>query len=680
MSGAGIDIYRSFARAYLELGRGGTGDSFVGGLAGYANGVYDSYADTNINEYITTMYGHKTGGLAGRAVTIQRSNAFGDYIKVTSGTNYVGGLVGILEGSGGISDSNAVFNDINGASYVGGLAGQVGSASVVKSNSRVTNILATGSSVGGLVGTYSGDGFDVNDSYYDGNTVSGTSYISGFVGSVGYSPGYTNEFYRNYSRLNYLNATGSSVGGLVGGSTASTTSIYDSNSVIGRIYASGGYIGGLLGGNSSMTVNIYRSNAKANILAYRSGSGDIYVGGLAGYVNSINQSYFDGNVDLSPSPVYQRRIGGLAGRASDINNSYAKGSYIVVLVSSSSYIGGLAGEVSGTVNNSYAIYPDVNGLASQVGGLVGSVGTSISNSFFVGRVKTTATGDNNIYGEYGTNPTRVVNCYFVNPTSTNVVQLNGASKNNSYSTMGASYFKGLVRNLSREPFTNWTFHNYGGDVWYQWVMDYPNLYPDPTKIYLSSGKYISRSTNLGAPKRFYTLDFNGYLPSVAGVDANIRIQIRTSDSNDETTGIWSETFVGPNDDPNAYYTLGGTKDITQNHDFDNWFQWQAFLDCNDPSYTPMLRSVDVNAVSMGLLVLSAPQTGLNWNRFDSNERTYPERVSWSYSLNAGGSYTNTPAKTLTGNNPLLLRAIIIGTTDNNAPIIDNNVLLAYMTN
>ncbi len=678
-SGAGIDIYRSFARAYLELGRGGTGDSFVGGLSGYSNGIYDCYADTNINEYITTMYGHKTGGLAGRAVTIQRSNAFGDYIKVTASTNYIGGLVGILEGSGGITDSNSRFNDINGASYVGGLAGQVGSGSIVRSNARVNNIIATGSSVGGLVGTYSGDGFDVNDSYYDGNTVSGASNVSGFVGTVGYSAGYTNEFYRNYSRANYLNGTGSAVGGLVGGPVASATMIYDSNAIIGRIYASGGYVGGLVGGGTSGAgINIYRSNAKANVLAYRGGSGDIYVGGLAGYVNSINQSYFDGNVDLSLSPVYQRRVGGLAGRAADINNSYAKGSYVVVLVASSSYIGGLAGEVTGTVNNSYAIYPDVNGLSSQVGGLVGSVGTSISNSFFVGRVKTTAANDNNIYGEYATNPARVVNCYFVNPTSTNVVQLNGVSKNNSYSDMGTAYFKGLVRNLSREPFTYWTFHNYGGDVWYQWSADYPNLYPDPTRYYLPAGKYISNSIYFGpTPKRFVSVDFNGYLVSAAGVDSNIRIQIRTSDSNDLATGIWSEQFVGPDDTNTSYYTLSGTTDISQSHDYDTWFQWQAFLDSNDSQYTPMLRSVDVNAVSIGHLVLSAPQTGFNWESFDSNENLYPERVSWSYSLNSGANWTASPLKTLSGATAILLKAFLIGTNDNNTPRIDNNVIVAY---
>ncbi len=118
-------IYRSFARAYIELARGGTGDQFLGGLAGKAGTVYQSYADVNI-DLTPGMYGYYIGGLVGSATTITGSYATGNYIRVPASNHYVGGLAGYV-GTGGIIDSNSYFADINGGNYVGGLAGMVGS-------------------------------------------------------------------------------------------------------------------------------------------------------------------------------------------------------------------------------------------------------------------------------------------------------------------------------------------------------------------------------------------------------------------------------------------------------------------------------------------------------------------------------------------------------------------------
>jgi filamentous hemagglutinin family protein len=129
-------------------------------------------------------------------------------------------------------------------------------------------------------------------------------------------------------------------------------------------------------------------------------TGNTNVGGLVGENSgSISNSYATGSVLASVGYV-----GGLVGRNyGTISNSYATGS-----VSGDSQVGGLVGwNVSGSISNSYAT-GSVSG-ASDVGGLAGehSGGGSISNSYATGSVK----GDGKVGGLVGWNNGSVSTSY-----------------------------------------------------------------------------------------------------------------------------------------------------------------------------------------------------------------------------------------------------------------------------
>ena len=105
--------------------------------------------------------------------------------------------------------------------------------------------------------------------------------------------------------------------------------------------------------------------------------GKSYVGGLVGEASgSISNSYALGNVTGSSN--YVGGLVGYTGITSSVCNSYASGS----VTGSSFYVGGLVGAVFGKIFNSYASV-NVKGFA-VIGGLVGIFDTtsSISNSYY----------------------------------------------------------------------------------------------------------------------------------------------------------------------------------------------------------------------------------------------------------------------------------------------------------
>ncbi|WP_162177500.1 MBG domain-containing protein [Hyphomonas adhaerens] len=252
------------------------------------------------------------------------------------------GMFGFV--SGEISNIGMEGGAIVGNSSVGALAGRLGGTGSI-SNAYATSSVTAGTYTGGLIG-YVHSGASVSNSH-----AGGTVTASATVGSL------------------------DSTGGLVG---------YNDGGILQDVYATGdvlggNYSGGLVGrnvGNGTVT-NAYATGAV---------SGNSWVGGLMGRndVGEITRSYATGDVTAVNLNSY---AGGLVGQnlsRGKIHESYATGA-----VSGDNYVGGLVGNMTGSIANAYAT-GDVAG-SDNVGGLAGWIETgSITNAYATGAV--TATG------------------------------------------------------------------------------------------------------------------------------------------------------------------------------------------------------------------------------------------------------------------------------------------------
>ena len=171
------------------------GRDWTGGLAGTADGIYDSWASGNVSGYrsvgglagsvdgpISDSYaiGNVNGqevvggliGLGANGTIITDSYAMG---KV-NGVYRVGGLAGILGADTHIIDSYST-GPVNGVDMVGGLAGMLGPGSSIEGSYAMGPVYGK-TSVGGLVGQDSGSSTTITNSYWNG---------TGGIGAVGSS-------------------------------------------------------------------------------------------------------------------------------------------------------------------------------------------------------------------------------------------------------------------------------------------------------------------------------------------------------------------------------------------------------------------------------------------------------------------------------------------------------------
>ena len=124
-----------------------------------------------------------------------------------------------------------------------------------------------------------------------------------------------------------------------------------------------------------------------------------YVGGLIGQASSsVKNSYSEGNVTGTSNYV-----GGLIGNASSsVKNSYSEGN----VTGTSNYVGGLAGYVGSSIDVSYFEGDSVSGNF-EIGGLVGYAKSSVDSSYSTTNVK----GDDNVGGLVGSAYGNVSNSY-----------------------------------------------------------------------------------------------------------------------------------------------------------------------------------------------------------------------------------------------------------------------------
>lgn len=174
------------------------------------------------------------------------------------------------------------------------------------------------------------------------------------------------------------------IGGLVGRNSGALSSTYASGTVTATSSSGGGLVG-----NNVQPATITNSYASGLV------NGDSYLGGLVGdnYKASIIDSYSTANVEGVASQSY---LGGLVGMFSGtIERSYATGN-----ISGLGYSGGLVGNIwqSGTITNAYAT-GSVTGT-SHLGGLVGDISNqaTITNTYATGAVTVVVTGSGDNVG------------------------------------------------------------------------------------------------------------------------------------------------------------------------------------------------------------------------------------------------------------------------------------------
>jgi len=121
------------------------------------------------------------------------------------------------------------------------------------------------------------------------------------------------------------------------------------------------------------------------------------------------------------------RLGGTNSGGGSIKNSYST----IAVFADSYYSGGLVGNNTGTVDNSYST-GDVTGDV-YVGGLVGHSANAIRNSFSTGKVTGNPADSGGIVGEYASGPDLITNCFW---NTTVNAGLNGVGEGTTAGAIG----------------------------------------------------------------------------------------------------------------------------------------------------------------------------------------------------------------------------------------------------
>ncbi|MDD4251481.1 MAG: GLUG motif-containing protein, partial [Candidatus ainarchaeum sp.] len=290
-------------------------------------------------------------------------------------TNYVG-LFGFTSLNAIIQNVSLKNVNITGSSYVGSLIGNSASSSVKNVFVEAQSIIGK-DYVGGLIGKYyfSAASRDLNDSSVKLEILTSTGNAGGLIGGT-QNGGNTTKLLINRVSVNVsdkIYSTGSYVGGLIGNFISLNSTIVDSNSDINSIIVEdydGEYVGGFVG---NMTGDIYNSFALVNNIDLNKSSGDAHVGGLAGSVGFVENSWVDVNINASLGTRTGYYVGGLVGESTKgISNSYSIGDYILATKSSGSNVGGLAGKTFGPITDCNSNFNEIKGN-SYVGGLIGKM-------------------------------------------------------------------------------------------------------------------------------------------------------------------------------------------------------------------------------------------------------------------------------------------------------------------
>jgi hypothetical protein len=417
-AGGGTAIRNVLATGSGALTYNGSGVLSTGGITGYLGGggshIENCYGGLNLS--VTTSAsasGSSTGGIAGYINAASLTDCVWTGIitcnfSVDSSVAYVGGIAGSFISTASVSPTPGMRNAAargniaagGGPLYVGGLIRQVyyssGAARPLIEDSYYAagTIRVDDRSHGTTITCHIGGLFGIAGDYYAylpgpeirncwsraaGITVSklGSSSVDlgGFAGSV-YAVAITDSFSESPLALTEApEARGVHVGGFIAdvshreGITNSIRSCYATApiDVTGQTLIVGGLIGIASGASTSVTgQNEIRScYATGTVRTVSTGQYESLIGGLAGTMNfsKLSESWASGSVHAGGNPGHTAMIlaGGLAGRAGGggggaIENCYALGDVLVDSPYSSEamYAGGLVGQLSGSVDHSFA--------------------------------------------------------------------------------------------------------------------------------------------------------------------------------------------------------------------------------------------------------------------------------------------------------------------------------------
>ena len=280
----------------------GAGFSPIGNNGTNFTGMYDGQNHTITNLYISrssTDYVGLFGYITGSGSEIKNVGLIN--VNITGG-NYVGGLVGTLNG-GGTSISNCYSTgSVSGVDWVGGLVGEFQISTIDNCYSKAN--VNGNSRVAGLVAYKNGG--TLSNSHSTGN-VNGNNTVGGLVSQHGS----TNSLISNCYATGNITCSGAGVGGLVAVNGGTISNCYATGNVTGS--GSSNYVGGLIGSHEG--VEISNCYATGNV------SGNNYVGGLNGLnVVPANNCYSTGSVSGSGT-----NVGGLIGSNEgdgEVNNCF----------------------------------------------------------------------------------------------------------------------------------------------------------------------------------------------------------------------------------------------------------------------------------------------------------------------------------------------------------------------
>ena len=403
-----------------------TGGYNVGGIVGnLENGstVQNVSNDGNINatDYITGYYNYHTnnqsivntanmnnsklaskdvnvaniGGIVGKSDSSTDKNTIDNVLnngdisaKLDTTTNsnmpyYTAGNVGGVVGSAvntDISNATNKENDIRGAHNVGGIAGYLESGTITKAINNGGDIMATGAR----------NGNDIVKEFvrYSSSVGGNESFI---VGNIGGIVGYM------YGKDAYINTSANR-------GTVHTEDIVDENNILDTSEAAnvGGIVGKIDREETKTISEIKNDNSSAAInSSYNTGNvrGYTGIGGVAGmmYNGEIVNSYNIGEIRstrISGATIEPLNMGGIVGDSTEETSAkislydvYNKGQIgDEEFVYKGRHVGGIAGRLSGDVDNSYNDGDIYNG-ATVTGGIAGWwVKGDITNSFNTGNI------------------------------------------------------------------------------------------------------------------------------------------------------------------------------------------------------------------------------------------------------------------------------------------------------
>lgn len=346
------------------------------------NSDYRFKGDVNGNGHTITnlsvLTGTKGTGFIGALAEGTIQNLKFSNVNIDANKDYAGAVAGYLY-SGTIDNCHVLSGVVtNTESCTGGI---VGHSSVSVTNCTNAAVISGKYCVGGIAGR--------GDVTYSKNTARITGineYVGGITGSgnVSYSENLadvSNGCTRDY------------VGGITGSGdvvSSHNTGNVNGKNYLGGITGSGGAIdctntGNVTShGNQSKTGGIsgYSKKDISNCTNTGNVSGQYDMGGIVGYIEGGKVS----SCENSGSVTGWLDTGGIAGYSSvDVEQCTNRGK----VVSTSTYVGGIAGRLAGAAISGCQNYAEVTSTNTSVGGLAGYVtGTaSVSSSYNEGRVQ-----------------------------------------------------------------------------------------------------------------------------------------------------------------------------------------------------------------------------------------------------------------------------------------------------